>query len=204
MGIEVGGQHALEEFVLARYFMFAQVYFHAVRRAFDLVLTEFIGDLLSQDDGPGTYPGPENGNEYLLWDDQRVIAAASVMRDSDAKNLAWRIIDRQHPKAIYETGSSPDKGILRKVVTQLLDAAREEFPDTRFWLDQAVDHPDKFRVENIMIKQLGSPSNWRSFESESKALGALTDVNQVRIYADVRGDQDMEDKVGLFCRDFMK
>ena len=204
LGVEVGGQHALEEFVLARYFMFAQVYFHSVIRAFDLVLTEFIGDLLSQNCGPGTYPGPENVDEYLLWDDQRVIAAASGMMDSDAKNLAWRIIDRQHPKAIYETGPSPDKGILRKVVYQLLDAARKKFPDTRFWLDQAVDHPDKFRVENIMIKQLGSPSNWRSFESESKALGALTDVNQVRIYADVRGDQNREDEVGLFCRDFMK
>ena len=124
LGIEAGGQHALEEFVLARYFMFAQVYFHAVRRAFDLVLTEFIGDLLSENGGPGTYPSPTSVDEYLLWDDPRVFTAASELMDSDAKNLAWRIIDRQHPKAIYETGLSPDKAILRKVVYQLLDRAK--------------------------------------------------------------------------------
>jgi len=203
LGIEAGGQHALEEFVLARYFMFAQVYFHKVRRAFDLVLTEFIGELLARNNGTGTYPGPENVNEYLMWDDQKVIAAASELMDSDAKNLAWRIIDRQHPKAIYETGLSPNKAILRKVIYQLLDAAREKFPEIRFWMDQAVDHPDKFRVDNIMIKQLGGSSNWLSFESESRALGALTDVNQVRIFADVRGNQDKVEEVGLFCRNFM-
>ncbi|MBC8280367.1 MAG: HD domain-containing protein [Chloroflexi bacterium] len=203
LGIEAGGQHALEEFVLARYFMFAQVYFHDVRRAFDLVLTEFIGELLSQNGGPGTYPGLNNVHDYLKWDDQRVFAEASQLIDSDAKNLAWRIIDRQHPKAIYQTGLSPDKAILRRVVYQLPDAAREKFPEIRFWLDQAVDHPDKFRADNIMIKQPVGASNWLSFESESRALGALTDVNQVRIFADVRGNQEKEDEVVLFCRNFM-
>ena len=84
------------------------------------------------------------------------------------------------------------------------DRVDANFPDIRFWLDQAVDYPDKFRVEDIMIKQLGNPPSWRSFESESKALGALTEVNQVRVYADVRGDLARENEVLLFCRDFMK
>lgn len=204
LGIEVGGQHALEAFVLARYFMFTQVYFHNVRRAFDLVLTEFIAELLGQSGGSGAYPGPDQVEEYLRWDDHRIIAEASKMRDPKLKNMAWRIIDRQHPKAVYDTGPSPDKGASRKVLNQLPNAARESFPDLQFWLDQAVDHPDKFRADDIMIKQLGNPPNWRSFESESKALGALTDVNQVRVYADVRGDPDRGNEVELFCRDFMK
>lgn len=204
LGIEVGGQHALEEFVLARYFMFTQVYFHAVRRAFDLVLTEFIGELLGQTGSSGTYPGPDQVDEYLLWDDQRIIAAASKMRDPNSKNMAWRIIDRQHPKAIYETDSSPDGGVSRQAFYQLPEAARQAFPDITFWVDRAVDHPDRFRVDDIMIKLPGNPPPWRSFKAISRALSGLEEVAQVRIYADVRGDSVREIEVTDFCRNFMR
>ena len=56
LGIEYGGIHAIEGFILARYFMFTQVYFHSVRRAYDLILTDFIAELLREDTGTGQYP----------------------------------------------------------------------------------------------------------------------------------------------------
>jgi HD superfamily phosphohydrolase len=40
LAVEEGGYHALEALVIARYFMFTQVYFHRVRRAYDIILTE--------------------------------------------------------------------------------------------------------------------------------------------------------------------
>ena len=49
LAFDHGGVHAIEGFILARYFMFTQVYFHSVRRAYDLILTDFIGELLQQD-----------------------------------------------------------------------------------------------------------------------------------------------------------
>ena len=56
LAIDEGGVHALEAFVLARYYMFTQIYFHDVRRAFDLVLTDFISELLNRDYPSGRYP----------------------------------------------------------------------------------------------------------------------------------------------------
>ena len=56
LGIDGGGIHAIEGFILARYFMFTQVYYHAVRRAYDLILTEFIGEILNEDGGNRPLP----------------------------------------------------------------------------------------------------------------------------------------------------
>ena len=39
----------MEAFVLARYYMFTQVNFHDVRRGYDLVLTDLISELLSDE-----------------------------------------------------------------------------------------------------------------------------------------------------------
>lgn len=203
LAIEEGGFHALEEFVLARYFMFTQVYFHDVRRAFDAILTEFIAELLQEEVEGGRYPGPNSVDEYLKWDDNFIISSASLRRDPNARNNGWRIVDRRHPKAVYETSSSPDGGVARKALNRLPQAVREEFPDEVFWVDQAVDHPDRFRNEDIMIKYPGSPTNWRSFKSASNALVGLQEVQQVRLYADVRGEEEKEKLIRNFCRTFM-
>lgn len=40
LAIEYGGVQAFEEFVLARYFMFVQVYFHRTRRYFDIIFAK--------------------------------------------------------------------------------------------------------------------------------------------------------------------
>ncbi|MCH8802202.1 MAG: hypothetical protein IH963_14975 [Chloroflexi bacterium] len=204
LAIEEGGFHALEEFVLARYFMFTQVYFHDVRRAFDLILTDFISELLAESYPDARYPGPDEFDKYLLWDDPYIVAEACKKRDESIRNLAWRIVDRRHPKAVYETNTSPDGGVSRRVLYQLLEAARQEFPKLEFWVDQAVDHPDRFRVDDIMIKYPGNPPAWRSFKTESRALRGLEEVAQVRLYSDVRGDSAIEKEVTDFCRNFMR
>jgi HD superfamily phosphohydrolase len=42
LGIEEGGLHSAEALILARYFMFSQVYFHHVRRIYDIHLKDFL------------------------------------------------------------------------------------------------------------------------------------------------------------------
>lgn len=42
LGIEAGGLHSAEALLLARYFMYTQLYFHAIRRIYDFHLTEFL------------------------------------------------------------------------------------------------------------------------------------------------------------------
>ena len=65
LAIKIGGVHALEAFVLARYYMFTQIYFHDVRRAYDLILTDFIAELLEDETPLGKYPGLHDLQDYL-------------------------------------------------------------------------------------------------------------------------------------------
>jgi HD superfamily phosphohydrolase len=85
MGIDRRGVVALESFVLARYMMFASVYFHHTTRMFERILQRALHEL---------WPDPKRLgpiDEFLRWDDFRVL---NDLRDSDsmpAKALRERI-----------------------------------------------------------------------------------------------------------------
>ena len=61
LGIGYGGVHVVEGLILARYFMFTQVYFHSVRRSYDHILAEFIRELLLQK------TANTKGRPNILW-----------------------------------------------------------------------------------------------------------------------------------------
>ena len=63
LGIDIGGLFAAEAMVLARYYMFLQVYFHEIRRAYDFHLTDFLKELLPG----GKYP--EKVEDFINYDD---------------------------------------------------------------------------------------------------------------------------------------
>ena len=66
LGVDGRGVVALESFVLARYMMFATVYFHHTTRMFERVLQDGLREL---------WPNPsllDGIDEYLAWDDFRV------------------------------------------------------------------------------------------------------------------------------------
>lgn len=69
LAISSGGLQAFEEFVLARYFMFIQVYYHKTRRYFDYLLVKCLKEILPD----GKYP--LNVDAYLAWDDVEVLHA---------------------------------------------------------------------------------------------------------------------------------
>jgi len=48
LGVDVGGLHAAEALLLARYFMFTQVYFHPVRRIYDIHLKDYLQNWLPE------------------------------------------------------------------------------------------------------------------------------------------------------------
>ena len=70
-------------------------------------------------------------------------------------------------------------------------------------MDKAIDHPDRFRLEEMMVKSSGNPSEWREFRRESRPLLGLQEIGKCRLYADVRGDLSVENEVRNFCRSIM-
>ena len=196
LGIDDGGIHAIEGFVLARYFMFTQVYFHRARRAYDFLLTDFIGELLKEDAGERHYP--TSLDEYLKWTDWYVLHKAMEKSDQDGKNLAWRLTARQHPKSVYETGDHADSGTVNRAITRLESRVNEAYPGVTTWADWASDHPEKFRTGRSTL-HIRRGSRWESLTNLSRPLSGLEEIRQFRLYADVRGDSALESEIERFC-----
>jgi HD superfamily phosphohydrolase len=84
LGVDGRGVVALESFVLARYMMFATVYFHHTTRAFERVLCDVLEML---------WPDPralDDIEEFLAWDDFRVIDDLRPMQGEGVRALRER------------------------------------------------------------------------------------------------------------------
>lgn len=94
LAIADGGVQVFEEFVLARYFMFIQVYFHRTRRYFDIMFYNALKHVLPE----GKYPS--STEEYLQWDDTRVI---QLMQQNAGANVACRNITERivYPRVLH-------------------------------------------------------------------------------------------------------
>ena len=108
LAIERGGIQALEEFVLARYFMFIQVYFHKTRRYLDKTLVKSLQVILPN----GKYP--TEIHDYLKWDDSRIL---SLIADSEAPEvLAFK--QREIMTCVFE--SKAHAGKADKMTTKMI------------------------------------------------------------------------------------
>lgn len=99
VGIELGGLQAAEALAIARYSMFSQVYFHHIRRIFDIHYKEFLKDYL-----PDGY-FPIDPHEHLkLTDAEIVVAMREAASDRAAKGheAASRIVDRKHYRLVWK------------------------------------------------------------------------------------------------------
>jgi uncharacterized protein len=142
LAVERGGVHSLEALILARYYMFAQVYFHKVRRIYDLYLVEYM-----------QYWARGRFSKSLLdsvkYDDQDVQAV--LRRDSETGSgrrnvLASRIRNRKHHRVVFETGDCAEAADKRDIGT-LKEELEKRFTNAEFVLDtEAKGTIHKFHV----------------------------------------------------------
>jgi len=92
LAVKHGGVQAFEEFVLARYFMFVQVYFHRTRRYFDIMLKSALEKILDN----GKYP--ENIEAYLSWDDCKVI---ELMKEYEESIKEYKLLASDEEKVNF-------------------------------------------------------------------------------------------------------
>ena len=102
LAVTKGGWHAAVGLILARYFMFTQVYFHKTRVAFDIHLRKALEHMLPDN----VFPPPEDGgiDDYLEWDDWRVLG--QLVEDNGGEH-GQRLRQRHHFRQIWESPESP-------------------------------------------------------------------------------------------------
>ncbi|HHW90983.1 MAG TPA: HD domain-containing protein, partial [Clostridiales bacterium] len=201
LAIKKGGLCAFEEFVLARYFMFIQVYFHRTRRFLDKMLVEFLRQNLSD----GKYP--DEVGEYLTWNDNTVWRLIRDAQDKD--EYANRLMNRRIMKCVYESPTHSEH-IDQNIFNYIKNVLGEKIGKDNFIYDSAdklahkiplkhtidseqdipeqaipiiLDHtktPGTISTESGVIKNMTEPINiWRIYAKEEMAVRAKNLVNDI-------------------------
>jgi hypothetical protein len=137
IGIEKGGIHAAEAMQQARFFMFSQLYFHRVRRAYDLHLRDFLRDWLPDH----VYPTDVDAH-IALSDNDVLVAMSEADREPGAPGHepARRILRRQHFRVLYDRRAE-DAEIRLDAEHAIYDAAVKVFGDEHVRLDSNPKQP---------------------------------------------------------------
>lgn len=180
LGIEIGGLYAAEALMLARYYMFLQVYFHDVRRAYDLHVTDFLKTLLPS----GKFP--LKVKDYLTYDDYFVLykLKEAIARRRKNRKLAERIALRKHFKMIKEHPKVRPTQKQMKLFEGNYKELKDKFEEIR--LDKAKDAPNKFETELFYLrnKRFYSPKDkYIEIDGASDIANQLEMVTMYRLYA---------------------
>lgn len=127
VGIDISGIHSAEAMMIARYFMYSQVYNHHVRRIYNIHLQEYMRAWLPD----GMYP--KDVDKLISLTDDRIIAdmwEAAEDSTNPRCELARRIVYREHFRCLYKSNPADPEDC----VAELFNRAKEKFgeQDVRF------------------------------------------------------------------------
>lgn len=132
LGVDEGGIQSAEALIVARYFMYSQVYFHAVRRIYDIHLKDFLKAWLDS----GVFS--TDIEKFLSITDNEVTVAllkAAFDNDTQGHCHARRIVRREHFKCLYERNPI-DVGINPEAGREIFDALSRKFRTDMFRHDR--------------------------------------------------------------------
>ena len=173
LGISEGGWHAAEGLVLARYFMFTQVYFHKTRVAFDIHLRGALKEIL-----PGSqWPKPKGADldKYLPWDDWRVLG---ILADGGGGEHGRRLATRQHFRLVYATPevcSDDEMEKLKRVKDSLGSLLADEEPAGKSWY--------KTGKTDIPVVSEARERSVSPLSTYSSVIASIKSNNQILLYA---------------------
>lgn len=152
LGVEEGGIHTSEALMLARYFMYSQVYYHPVRRIYDIHLRDFLKSWLK--DG---YFCPDVKDHIRTTDNDITSALLEEAFDQDRSGHqhSRRIARREHFKLLYARNPK-DVKINPESGQAVYNALKKEFGEEHFRHDRYIqkggtpDFPVRLRDGQIV------------------------------------------------------
>ncbi len=146
LGVEAGGIHSSEALLLARYFMFTQVYHHRVRVAYDFHLKQFLQAWL-----PDGHFSTDVGTHQQLTDNEVLAELARASKDpsSPGREAADRIVYRTHLRHLY-TPTREDKANYGDPLAAVYEAVASKYgKDSIYRSEYTQSTPDsKFPVHD--------------------------------------------------------
>ena len=182
IGIEEGGIHALEALVMARYYMFTQVYFNATGKALELHLNEWMketGALWSSD--------PE---AFLAQDD---VSVWSAMRASGSLH-ARAVVSREHFPVAFETREhlTPEE---KERFETLLPGLAGRFGAGNLLLSNSAKDPHRMGRSRVLVRLWDG--SFEPMERASQFIRHLSRIDRYRVYT----PPPLRDPVALALRE---
>jgi hypothetical protein len=145
LGVTEGALHSAEALLLARYFMYTQVYFHPVTTIYGIHLKDFLNDWLNG----GKFS--TEVNDVLKNTDNEVMAEVIRAGSNDGMtghDAAARMLHRQHFRLLY-TPHPEDLAENLSAADLICEAAKNEFGSgqVRFHPDPGKTSESNFPVE---------------------------------------------------------
>ncbi len=186
---EEGGIHSLEQFILARYFMFLEVYFHKTRRSLDYHISQLIREFLRENLKADKFPS--DVNNFLKIDDFKIFSWG--LEQEDFRKI---FIEREFFRKIQTESSEHPKPEEIIIWDWLSNEIAREFNDTEFYVDKAENAPYKFEKPDIKIKK---DNKLLPIHEVSTLVSNLRPLQKIRIYVKLKKLETIEN----FVRDFL-
>ena len=186
LAIDHSGLYAFEEFVVARYHMFMQVYFHKTRRYLDKLLIDAIEELGIPEMGLKT-----SIDKYMGYDDC-VIMSLLNKKAKDPSNInANQLLRQQVMSCVYETHGHNDSRIGNSLCNKIFKELQEHLGADYVWEDFAskvmVKYFPKGRYDElssddipIFLSEDAGPG--RAMDESVLLQGLRSPINTRRIY----------------------
>jgi len=167
VGVDEGGVHALEALVMARYYMFTQVYFNATGKALELHLNEWL-----REQGIRWAARPE---AFLLQDD---VAVWSALRTSESIH-ARAMVSRHHFPVAFETREhlSPEE---KERFEALLPELRERFGPGSLLVSNSAKDPHRLGRSRVLVRRFDG--TLEPMERASQFIRHLARIDRYRVY----------------------
>ncbi len=186
-GVNEGGWHAAEALLLARYFMFTQVYFHKTRVAFDHHLRQALAELL-----PGRlFPRPEGSElgDFLRWDDWKVFG---LLAEGKAGEHGQRLAQRNHYREVHHTPEVPKPKDLKE-----LERVRSKIGSLLTAEENAEKSWYKLGKEDIpVIGQVGVRKKVKTLSKYSSFVAGMKPIRKVMVYVRPEDAELARQKIG--------
>lgn len=185
LGVNEGGWHAAEALVVARYFMFTQVYFHKTRVAFDLHLRHALGEILSG----GLFPKPEGSQlkEYLGWDDWKVLG---LLSSGQGGEHGERLARRNHYREVFHTPEVPKARDLKE-----LERVRQKLGSLLSAEESAEKSWYKVGQEDIPVRGQGRRGRVKTLSKYSSFVAGMKPIRKVMVYVWPEGAETARQKL---------
>lgn len=164
LAINYRGIYVLEEFILARYYMFNQVYYHKTRRVYDKILEKCIKNYLKANDSSRL---PTNVDRFMKIDDHKIM---SYIKHYSTDKWNKMFLTRKHYKKVYEIfprANDRQKNIISELKNRLIKSGIKK---DEFIIDEYSQAPLVYQDEegNPMLGLIGK--NRESLFVDKKSL----------------------------------